>query len=95
RPQFQDMIDRGEFLEWADVFGNLYGTSRLDVEKLQASGLRVGHRGDDGGKIDLHLSAHDIDDGRCGAFIRDVIEFHAGEHGKQFGGEMRPGADAR
>ena len=26
------MIARGEFLEWADVFGNLYGTSRSWVE---------------------------------------------------------------
>ena len=41
REQFQGMIDRGELLEWADVFGNLYGTSRLDTEKLQASGQDV------------------------------------------------------
>jgi guanylate kinase len=41
REQFQGMIDRGEFLEWADVFGNMYGTSRLDAEKLQASGQDV------------------------------------------------------
>ena len=26
REQFEQMINRGEFLEWADVFGNLYGT---------------------------------------------------------------------
>jgi guanylate kinase len=32
---------RAEFLEWADVFGNLYGTSRLDTERLQASGQDV------------------------------------------------------
>jgi guanylate kinase len=41
RQQFQDMIDRGDFLEWADVFGNMYGTSRLDTEGLQASGQDV------------------------------------------------------
>lgn len=41
REQFQGMIDRGEFLEWAGVFGNLYGTSRLDAEQLQASGQDV------------------------------------------------------
>ena len=41
REQFEGMIQRGEFLEWADVFGNLYGTSRLDVERLQASGQDV------------------------------------------------------
>src|SRR5215210_3249338 len=41
REQFQEMIARGDFLEWADVFGNLYGTSRPDTEKLQASGQDV------------------------------------------------------
>jgi guanylate kinase len=41
RERFDDMITRGEFLEWADVFGNLYGTSRLDAERLQASGQDV------------------------------------------------------
>lgn len=25
RDRFERMVDRGEFLEWADVFGNLYG----------------------------------------------------------------------
>jgi guanylate kinase len=41
RERFEQMIGRGEFLEWADVFGNLYGTSRLDAERLQASGQDV------------------------------------------------------
>jgi len=41
REQFEGMIERGEFLEWADVFGNIYGTSRLDAEKLQGSGQDV------------------------------------------------------
>jgi guanylate kinase len=41
REQFDAMINRGEFLEWADVFGNMYGTSRLDAERLQASGQDV------------------------------------------------------
>lgn len=41
RGHFDGMIARGEFLEWADVFGNRYGTSRLDVEELQASGQDV------------------------------------------------------
>jgi guanylate kinase len=41
RDAFEDMIARGEFLEWADVFGNLYGTSRPDAERLQASGQDV------------------------------------------------------
>ena len=41
RETFTAMIDRGEFLEWADVFGNLYGTCRQDIETLRAAGLDV------------------------------------------------------
>ena len=32
------MVAAGEFLEWADVFGNLYGTCAADTERLLASG---------------------------------------------------------
>ncbi len=38
RSEFEIRRDRGEFLEWADVFGNLYGTSRADTETLLATG---------------------------------------------------------
>ena len=38
RPLFEQMAGAGEFLEWADVFGNLYGTRRDDTEQLLASG---------------------------------------------------------
>ena len=41
RARFEAMIARGEFLEWADVFGNLYGTCREDVERLLSSGFDV------------------------------------------------------
>lgn len=27
--------ERGEFLEWAETYGNLYGSSRVEVEKLR------------------------------------------------------------
>jgi guanylate kinase len=41
RARFEAMAAGGEFLEWADVFGNLYGTSAADTERLLASGRDV------------------------------------------------------
>ncbi len=41
RQTFEAMVARGEFLEYADVFGNLYGTGRTDAEGLMASGKDV------------------------------------------------------
>ncbi|MCC7007454.1 MAG: guanylate kinase [Acidobacteria bacterium] len=38
RHAFEEMIRRDEFLEWADIFGNLYGTSRRDTEAALAAG---------------------------------------------------------
>src|SRR4029453_18801635 len=38
REKFESMLAAGEFLEWADVFGNLYGTSAADTERTLASG---------------------------------------------------------
>lgn len=41
RAEFEAMIARGEFLEWAEVHGNLYGTSRRIVEDFLARGFDV------------------------------------------------------
>lgn len=38
RSRFEEMIAADEFLEWAEVFGNLYGTCAADVERHLASG---------------------------------------------------------
>jgi guanylate kinase len=38
RERFREMADRDEFLEWANVFGNLYGTCAEDVERHLAAG---------------------------------------------------------
>ena len=38
RDRFERMVDRGEFLEWADVFGNLYGTRANDTERQLSDG---------------------------------------------------------
>ena len=41
RARFEAMIAAGEFLEWAEVFGNLYGTCAVDTERMLASGSDV------------------------------------------------------
>lgn len=41
RATFTAMIERGEFLEQAEVFGNLYGTSQRWVEETLATGCDV------------------------------------------------------
>ncbi len=39
--EFRRKVGAGEFFEWAEVHGNLYGTSRAAVEQLIASGQDV------------------------------------------------------
>jgi guanylate kinase len=39
--KFEELIGRGELLEWAEYNGHFYGTSRTRVEKLQRQGLDV------------------------------------------------------
>ena len=41
RKQFESMIAAGEFLEYAEVFGNLYGTSKGEVNRLLQEGKNV------------------------------------------------------
>ena len=41
REEFQRMIDAGEFLEYADVFGNYYGTARTSLTDAFAKGKDV------------------------------------------------------
>ncbi len=38
RDQFMKKIERGDFLEWAEVHGELYGTERQQVEKCIGDG---------------------------------------------------------
>src|SRR5882724_2674264 len=39
RAKFEACIDNGEFLEHAEVFGNLYGTHRNTLEQASRKGL--------------------------------------------------------
>src|SRR5262245_37819652 len=41
RDEFEAMIANDDFLEWAEVHGNLYGTSRRAVEDIRSAGLDV------------------------------------------------------
>jgi guanylate kinase len=41
RERFDAMVQKGAFLEWADVFGNYYGTSAADTEALLVAGKDV------------------------------------------------------
>ena len=41
RPTFLSMIDRGEFLEWAEFNGELYGTAQAFVEEHAGAGRDV------------------------------------------------------
>lgn len=36
KQQFEDMVKRNEFVEWAVVHGNFYGTSRGEIERITA-----------------------------------------------------------
>jgi len=38
REEFQERIDRGDFIEWVENYGNLYGTSRKFIEDIVRSG---------------------------------------------------------
>jgi guanylate kinase len=41
RDAFEAARDRGEFAEWAEVHGNMYGTLRSEIEKTLNSGRHV------------------------------------------------------
>lgn len=47
--QFRGMIEEGEFFEWADVYGELKGTPRTELERARAEGkdliAEVDHQG--------------------------------------------------
>ncbi|HEY2846003.1 MAG TPA: guanylate kinase [Bryobacteraceae bacterium] len=38
RPEFEKRLENDEFLEWAEVFGNYYGTHRSELDRAAAAG---------------------------------------------------------
>jgi guanylate kinase len=41
RPEFEERVERGDFLEHAEVFGNYYGTSREVLDQARSEGKDV------------------------------------------------------
>jgi guanylate kinase len=41
RPQFEEMIAAGDFIEWAEVFGHLYGTSKGQIDEALRAGQDI------------------------------------------------------
>jgi guanylate kinase len=41
KPRFNQMVKNGDLLEWAEVFGNLYGTPRNPVETALTAGRDI------------------------------------------------------
>ena len=41
RSEFEALIEQGAFFEWAEVFGNYYGTSRVTIEQTLSKGIDV------------------------------------------------------
>jgi guanylate kinase len=41
RERFMEMVRQGQFLEWAEVHGNLYGTSVKRIEEMKTRGVDV------------------------------------------------------
>ncbi len=73
RPTFEQMMTNGDFVEYAEVFGNYYGTSHLAIERCLGSGSDVILEIDWQGAAQVRQKMSDV----CSVFIlppsRDIL----------------------
>ena len=94
RDRFEAMVAAGEFLEWAEVFGNLYGTCAADTERHARRGddvvLVIDVQGARKVRRPRHRSHHGV---RDAAVVRGARAAAArpqqGQRGRRFSGGCR------
>jgi guanylate kinase len=68
--EFQEKLDRGDFLEYANVYGNMYGNSRSDIEGALRRGSDVIMRIDVQGAATIRKKV----DGAIFIFLTSTLE---------------------
>jgi guanylate kinase len=74
REEFEERIKRNEFLEYAEVFGNYYGTNRRALERAQAEGKDLVLDIDVQGARQLHKAVPEAVSVFILAPSRDILE---------------------
>ncbi len=59
REGFEKLIEQGAFVEWAEVYGDLYGTSLATLENMMASGVDVLMDVDSQGAMNIKMHFRD------------------------------------
>lgn len=87
--RFEEMIQRGELAEWTETYGHFYGTGKIDLENLLATGMDVILDLDVRGYLAVKESFPDA----VGVFISppslEVLEERLKERGTEGPGELR------
>jgi guanylate kinase len=87
REEFLDRVKRNEFLEYAEVFGNLYGTPRDTVEQMLNAGKTVILEIDVQGGRQVRQNYPDV-------ILIFIMPPESGELEKRLNGRARDSADA-
>ena len=83
-PDFADMRDRGELLEWAEVHGNFYGSPRREIDRALAAGQDI--------LFDIDYQGAQQIAGQCGGRRRQRLHpaaLHAGAEARGWSGAPR------